>query len=177
MNPSGQSGFDTAAESVKWHQQNRYNSLVVQLTDVRESLKQFIAVQALSGELYELGLDVLQAPVVDDAQRQQWRKDLRALQQRRIAQNAAFAASVFYFPVNSQPPIREAWQELILQSEEMQGVIYGVLQNPKAESVDANELATQLGEKLAKVNKAYERLLSMLRQQLLEVEDESSKFK
>jgi hypothetical protein len=173
--------FQYTQERVKWHQQNRYNSLVLQLTNMRESLKQFIAVQALSAELYELGLDVLQARggAITETQVEQWRKDLRALQQRRIAQNAAFAASVFYFPPAAQPPIRKEWQELIGQSEEMQGLIYGAMQSgPKAtEAADANELATQLGERLNKVNHTYERLLTMLRQQLLEVENESSEFK
>ena len=172
--------FQYTQERVKWHQQNRYNALVLQLTNMRESLKQFIAVQALSAELYELGLDVLQAPgALDAGQVEQRRTDLRALQQRRIAQNAAFAASVFYFPAGAQPPIREAWGTLIGHSEQMQGLIYEVLQqDAKARAaVDSNELATQLGEHLNKVNQAYEHLLSMLRQQLLEVENESSKFR
>lgn len=171
--------FQYTQERVKWHEQNRYNSLVLQLTNMRESLKQFIAVQALSAELYELGIDVLQSRQanVTDEQIQQWRKDLRALQQRRIAQNAAFAAAVFYFPLAAQPPIREAWQDLILQCEELQGQIDGVLQKNPKEEVNANELATDLGERLNKVNETYERLLSMLRQQLMEVENESSEFK
>jgi hypothetical protein len=171
--------FQYTQERVKWHEQNRYNSLVLQLTHMRESLEQFIAVQALSAELYELGIDVLQSRQANgtDEQIQQWRKELRALQQRRIAQNAAFAASVFYFPPSAQPPIREAWQGLILQCEELQGQIDGVLQKTPKEEVNANELATDLGERLNTVNETYERLLSMLRQQLMEVENESSAFK
>lgn len=173
--------FQYTQERVKWHQQNRYDSLVLQLTNMRESLKQFIAVQALSSELYEIGLDVLQAPAgsLDTAQLEQWRKDLRALQQRRIGQNAAFAASIFYFPPDSQLAMRAAWNDLIGHSEEMHGLIYGVLEtSAKSDnSVDRNELATQLGENLSKVNGAYDQLLTMLRQQLLEVDRETSRFR
>ena len=43
-------------------------------------------------------------------------------------------------------------------------------------AVDANEVAVRLDSSLAEVNQAYERVLSMLRQQLIEVEHESWKF-
>ncbi len=172
--------FQYTQERVKWRQQNNYNSLVLQLTSMRESLKQFIAVQALSAELYELGLDVLQAPgVIAAPMLEQWRKDLRELQKRRIAQNAAFAASMFYFPSTAQPRIRDAWNELIGSSEEIQGLITEALAQDGApvSTSRRNELATQLGERLNKVNQSYERLLAMLRQELLTVERESSEFK
>ena len=173
--------FQFTQEEIKWHRQNRYDSLERQLGSLRESLKQFIAVQALSAELYDLGLAVLDKPSARvDTQLEQWRKDFRALQARRIQQNAAFAATLFYFPAESQQPIRAAWNDLMRPSQQLQTLVGDLLEESRTgegKKATANEVALQLDTSLAEVNQAYERLLAMLRQQLLEVERESSKFR
>jgi hypothetical protein len=172
--------FQYTQERVKWRQQNNYNSLVLQLTNMRESLKQFIAVQVLSSELYALGLEVVQGPgPIETAKLDQWRKDLRDLQKRRVAQSGAFAASVFYFPAGAQPKIRAAWGQLIGSAEQMHGVVAEVLDRGGAQLPAAarNASATSLDVQLTKVNQSYEMLLAMLRQELLAVERESSEFK
>ena len=180
--------FQFTQEEIKWHRQNRYDSLERQLGSMRESLKQFIAVQALSAELYDLGLAVLDTPSagVNRAQLEQWRKDFRALQARRVQQNAAFAATVFYFPTGSQQPIRTAWNDLMRPSQQLQTLVGSLLDESKTgagqkaiagKHAEPNDVAVQLDTSLAEVNQAYDRVLSMLRQQLLEVERESSKFK
>ncbi|MER2623358.1 MAG: hypothetical protein ABTS22_05400 [Accumulibacter sp.] len=179
--------FQFTQEEIRWHRQNRYNNLERQLGSMRESLKQFIAVQALSAELYDLGLAVLDTPVAaaDRPQREQWRKELRALQARRVQQNAVFAATVFYFPGAAQQPIRTAWNDLMRPAQQLQACVgellgdSGPLSGAKKsadKAVDANEVAVRLDSSLAEVNQAYERVLSMLRQQLIEVEHESGKF-
>lgn len=173
--------FQYTQERVKWHQQNRYNALVLQTTNMRESLKQFITVQALSAAMYDIGLDVLlnRNGTTTAEQLAQWRKDLRALQQKRIEQNSAFAASVFYFPAGSQAPIRESWNELLKHSERMQEPIYTMLEwDPKSSHVlDRNKLVTALDTQVFNVNQTYDQLLGMLRKDLLEVEDASSQFR
>jgi hypothetical protein len=172
--------FQYTQERVKWRQQNDYDSLVLQLTNMRESLKQFIAVQVLSSELYSLGLEVLRAPPTSEpAVIEQWRRELRELQKRRVAQNGAFAASVFYFPAGAQPRIRAAWSRLIGSAEAMQGLIADALdKHGTAQSAPVrNAAATSLDEQLHKVNESYEMLLAMLRQELLAVEQESSEFR
>jgi hypothetical protein len=179
--------FQFTQEEIRWHRQNRYNNLERQLGSMRESLKQFIAVQALSAELYDLGLAVLDTPsaTADRLQLEQWRKDFRALQARRVQQNAAFAATVFYFPSAAQQPIRTAWNDLMRPSQQLQAGVGGLLgerepmtgaKKTADKAIDANEVAVRLDGSLAEVNQAYERVLSMLRQQLIEVEHESSKF-
>ena len=182
--------FQFTQEEIKWHRQNRYSSMEQQLGSMHESLKQFIAVQALSAELYDLGLAFLDTPSarVDRSQLQQWRKDFRALQARRVHQNAAFAATMFYFPTESQQPIRTAWNDLMRPSQQLQTLVGGLLEESKTgagkkvtgvtvgKPLEPNEVAVQLDTSLAEVNQAYERLMSMLRQQLLEVEHDKSKF-
>ncbi len=179
--------FQFTQEEIKWHRQNRYDSLERQLGSIRESLKQFIAVQALSAELYDLGLEILETPSaeVERPQLEQWRKDFRALRARRVQQNAAFAASVFYFPTGSQQSIRRAWNDLMRPSQQLQTLVGGLLEENKTGAgkkvtagmpAEPNEVAVHLDTSLAEVNQAYERVLSILRQQLTEVERESSKF-
>jgi len=180
--------FQFTQEEIKWHRQNRYNSLERQLGSLRESLKQFIAVQALSAELYDLGLSILDTSSsgVARSRLEQWRKDFHALQARRIQQNAAFAATMFYFPTGSQQSIRTAWNDLMRPSQRLQKLVGDLLEENKTgagnkviarKSAEPNEVALRLDTSLAEVNQAYDRLLSMLRQQLLEVEYESSKFR
>lgn len=181
--------FQYTQESIKWQRQNRYSSLEHQLGSMRESLKQFIAVQALSAELYDLGLAIMDAPSTTAAQLQleQWRKDFRALQAQRIQQNAAFAATVFYFPIGAQQPIRQAWNDLMRPSQQLQTVVGDLLtENQRlargkklvgGKPAKSADVGGQLDVSLAEVNQAYEHLLSMLRQQLLEVEHESSEFR
>jgi len=180
--------FQFTQEEIRWHRQNRYESLERQLDSMRESLKQFIAVQALSAELYDLGLAVLETPTTTaDPQRlEQWRKDFRALQARRVQQNAAFAATVFYFPTESQPAIRSAWNDLMRPAQQLQTLVGDLLDgmgqgpagtSPAGRSPDPNEVAVQMDINLAEVNQSYERVLALLRQQLVEVENESAKFR
>jgi len=180
--------FQFTQEQIKWQRQNRYSSIEHQLGSIRESLKQFIAVQALSAELYDLGLAFLDTPSADRLQLQQWRKDFRALQSRRVHQNATFAATIFYFPTESQQPIRTAWNDLMQPSQKLQTLVGGLLEENKTgagkkvtgvtvgKPLEPNEVAVQLDTSLAEVNQAYERLMSMFRQQLLEVEHDKSKF-
>ena len=180
--------FQYTQEAIKWQKQNRYSSLERQQGSMRESLKQFIAVQALSAELYDLGLAIMDAPsmTVNPLQLEQWRKDFRALQARRIQQNAAFAATMFYFPIRAQEPIRQAWNDLMSPSQQLQTAVGDLLEgNKKAEvkkklaagkPAESKDDGRQMEARLDEVNHAYEQLLSMLRQQLLEVEHESSKF-
>lgn len=183
--------FQFTQEEIKWRRQNRYDNLERQLGSMRESLKQFITVQALSAELYDLGLAVLDKPAteVDRTQLDQWLKDFRALQAQRIKQNAAFLATVFYFPTESQQTIRTAWNDLMRPSQQLQTLVGSLLEESKyvlsftdegkktqeEKKTEANEATVQLDKNLAEVNQAYTRVLSMLRQQLLEVEYESSK--
>lgn len=180
--------FQFTQEQIKWHRQNRYDSLERQLGSIRESLKQFIAVQALSAELYDLGLAVLDSSShgADSGQREQWRKDLRALKARQIEQNAAFAATMFYYSPQSQQPIRAAWNDLFRPSQQLQKIVGDLLEEDRTgngkkdaagKAPDPNALAVQLDTHLAEVNQAYDQVLSMLRQQLVEVENESSKFR
>jgi hypothetical protein len=126
---------------------------------------------------------------VDRTQLDQWLKDFRALQAQRIKQNAAFLATVFYFPTESQQTIRAAWNDLMRPSQQLQTLVGSLLEESKyvlsftdegkktqeEKKTEANEATVQLDKNLAEVNQAYARVLSMLRQQLLEVEYESSK--
>ncbi len=180
--------FQFTQEQIKWHRQNRYDSLERQLGSIRESLKQFIAVQALSAELYDLGLAVLDSSSAgaDPVQREQWHRDFRALQARRVEQNAAFAATMFYFPARSQEPIRAAWNDLLRPSQQLQTLVGELLEKsqtgagnkaPAVKGLDPKELTLQLDTSVTEVNQAYERLLMTLRQQLKEVERESSEFR
>jgi hypothetical protein len=179
--------FQFTQEEIKWQRQNRYNALDRQLGNIRDSLKQFIAVQALSAELYDLGLAVLDARSagVDGPQLEHWRKDFRALQSRRLQQNATFAATVFYFPTESQQPIRTAWNELISPSQQLQTLVGNLLEENRAalgkkvalgKIGNPNEAAAQLDTSVTKVNQVYEQVLLMLRHQLIEVERETFKF-
>jgi hypothetical protein len=178
--------FQYNQEKLKWHRQNRYENLERQLGSMRESLKQFIAVQALSAQLYDLGLAIRddQRASAGPAQREQWRKEFRALQARRVEQNGAFAATVFYFPVPSQQPIRKAWNDLMRPAQKLQTLVGELLNGGKsdagtkagADGTAERDVDLELDVSLAEVNQAYEQVLSLLRQQLMEVERESAKF-
>lgn len=177
--------FQFTQEKINWHRQNRYDSLDRQLGSIRESLKQFIAVQGLSAELYNLGLEILDtsSAALLQARQEDRHEEFRALRTQRVQQNATFAATVFFFPTRSREPIREAWNDLLLPAQKLETIVGNLLHESAQGSNDkvprkptANEIAVQLDVSLAEVNHAYERVLAMLRQQLQEVEHESTKF-
>lgn len=176
--------FQFTQEKIKWHRQNRYDILGRQLSSIRESLKQFIAVQALSAELYDLGLKILdtRSTALREARLEDWRKEFHAIQMRRLQQNSAFTATIFYFPTGSRESIREAWNDLLLPSQQLQTLVGELLgegarlSGGKAPKKPLGETAVQLDSSISEVNLAYEHVLSMLRQQLMGVENESSKF-
>ncbi len=177
--------FQFTQEKINWHRQNRYDSLNRQLGSIRESLKQFIAVQGLSAELYNLGLEILDSSsaALLQARKEDRHEEFRALRTQRVQQNATFAATVFFSPTRSQESIREAWNNLLLPAQKLETIVGNLLREGAQGSDDkvsqkptANEMAVQLDVSLAEVNQAYERVLAMLRQQLQEVEHESTKF-
>jgi hypothetical protein len=177
--------FQFTQEKINWQRQNRYNTLERHLGSIRDSLKQFIAVQGLSAELYDVGLELVDtdSAALRQTQMEDWRKDFRALRARRVQQNGAFAATVFYFPEESRDSIRKAWNDLLLPAQKLETLV-GDLLNDVAEGsegklrkrLSANETAVLLDVCLSEVNQAYERVLTILRKQLLEVENESAKF-
>jgi hypothetical protein len=178
--------FQFTQEKIKWHKQNRYDSLERQLGSIRESLKQFIAVQALSAELYDLGLRIIDTRTVGGRKTllDEWRKEFHAIQARRVQQSSAFFATVFYFPIGSQESIRKAWNKLMLPSVQLQTIVGGLLgEGPRQahrsslKRPSTNDIAVELDAKLVEVNQAYEDVLSVLKQQLMEVENESAKFR
>jgi len=177
--------FQFTQEKINWQRQNRYNKIERQLGSIRDSLKQFIAVQGISAELYDLGLEILDTDSAGlrQVRLEEWRKDFKALKARRVQQNAAFAATMFYFPAGSRDSIRKAWNNLLLPAQKLETLV-GDLMNDTTGSSDgkahkkmsANETAVQLDVSLAEVNRAYEHVLTILRSQLQEVENESAKF-
>ncbi len=76
-------------------------------------------------------------------------------------------------------PIRSAWDDLIRPSQKLETVVGGLLMEDKPADKQQNrkKVSDQLNESLIEVNQAYDRLLLMLRRQLLEVEHESSSFR
>lgn len=177
--------FQYTQEKFKWHRQNRYDNLERQLASIRESLKQFIAVQAMSAELYDLGLRILDtgSTAVPEERMEDWRKEFHALQKQRIQQNSAFAATIFYFTTGSRESIRDAWNKLLLPSQKLQTLVGELLgegarlsSGEKALKKLPGGIATELDVSISEVNIAYEHVMSLLRQQLVEVENESSKF-
>jgi hypothetical protein len=177
--------FQFTQEKINWQRKNRYNTVERQLGNIRDSLKQFIAVQGISAELYDLGLELLDTDAADlrQARLEEWRKDYRALKARRVQQNAAFAATVFYFPVGSRDSIRKAWNDLLLPAQKLETLVGDLLNDATGGSdgkvrkkMSANETAVQLDVSLSEVNQAYEHVLTNLRNQLQEVENESAKF-
>ncbi len=177
--------FQFTQEKINWKRQNRYNTLERQLGSIRDSLKQFIAVQGISSELYDLGLELIDidSATLRQSRLEEWIKDFRALRARRVQQNAAFAATVFYFPAGSRDSIRSSWNDLLLPAQKLETLV-GDLLNEAAGGTDVkvrnkmspNETAVQLDVGLSEVNQAYERVLKILRKQLQEVENESAKF-
>ena len=177
--------FQYTQEKFKWHRQNRYDNLERQLGNIRESLKQFIAVQAMSAELYDLGLRILDtgSTAVPEERVDDWRKEFHALQKQRIQQNSAFAATIFYFPSGSRKSIRDAWNKLLLPSQKLQTLVGELLGEGARLSFGEEALkklpggiATELDASMSEVNIAYEHVMSMLQEQLVEVENESSNF-
>ena len=177
--------FQYTQEKLKWHRQNRYDKLERQLDSIRESLKQFIAVQGMSAELYDLGLRILDtgSTAVPEVGMDDWRNEFHALQKQRIQQNSGFAATIFYFPTGSQESIRDAWNKLLLPSQRLQTLVGELLGEGVRLSLGEEfpkklpgGIATELDASMSDVNIAYQHVMSMLRQQLMEVENESSKF-
>lgn len=178
--------FQYTQEKITWHRQNRYNSLERQLGSIRESLKQFIAVQALSAELYDFGLKIIDTRRTNQsyARLDEWRKEFHTIQSRRVQQNSAFVATVFYYSPQSQESIRKAWSDLMLPSQQLQTLVGELLDEGRRhahpgdrKTPSINDIAMQLDIKVVEVNQAYEDFLSMLRQQLMEVENESAQFR
>ena len=177
--------FQFTQEKINWKRQNRYNTLERQLGSIRDSLKQFIAVQGISSELYDLGLELIDTDsgALRQSRLEDWRKDFHTLRARRVQQNAAFAATVFYFPAGSRDSIRKSWNDLLLPAQKLETLV-GDLLNETAGGTDVkvqnkmspNETAVQLDVSLSEVNQAYEHVLTILRNQLQEVENESAKF-
>lgn len=177
--------FQFTQEEINWQRQNRYNTLERQLGSIRDSLKQFIAVQGISAELYDLGLELLdtESVALRQARLEEWRKDFRDLRARRVKQNAAFAATVFYFPAASRNSIRKAWNDLLLPAQKLETLVGDLLNDAAGgpngkvgKNMSANETAVQLDVSLSEVNQAYEHVLTILRNKLQEVENESAKF-
>ncbi len=177
--------FQFTQQKFNWHRQNRYDSLDRQLGNMRESLKQFIAVQGLSAELFDLGLEIIDidSAVLLQARLNEWHKMFRSIRARRVQQNAAFAATVFYFPTRSRETIREAWNNLLLPAQKLDTLVDDLLSisaqgsdGKIPQKLTSNETAVQLDVNFSEANQAYKLVLAMLRQQLQEVEHESTKF-
>ena len=177
--------FQFTQEKINWQRQNRYNTVERQLGSIRDSLKQFIAVQGISAELYDLGLELIDtaSATLRQSRLEEWRKDFRSLRARRVQQNAAFAATVFYFPAGSRDSIRRSWNDLLLPAQKLETLVGDLLNDAAGGSdekvrkkMSANETAVQLDVSLSEVNQAYEHVLTILRNQLQEVENESAKF-
>lgn len=177
--------FQFTQEKINWQRQNRYNTVERQLGSIRDSLKQFIAVQGISAELYDLGLELLDmdSASVRQVRLEEWRKDFRTLKAHRVQQNSAFASTVFYFPIKSRDSIRKSWNDLLLPVQKLETLVGDLLNDATGGSdekvpkkMSENEMAVQLDVSLSEVNQAYEHVLTILRNQLQEVENESIKF-
>ncbi len=178
--------FQFTQEKIKWHRQNRYDSLERQLTSMRGSLKQFIAVHGLSAELYNLGSGALksQSAAPNQVQFEDWQKEFNLLRKRRIGKNATFAATVFFFPKGSREQIRKAWNALLLSVQKLEALVEKILNNDSKNFIEVNgqqltmnKIPIQLDVSLSEMNKTYNHVLKILRQQFQEVENESSKFR
>jgi hypothetical protein len=172
--------FQFTQESLRWTRQNRYDELNLQRNGIRESLRQFLAAQAQSSELNEIGLAALDSgnPGSDPGQRQRWRQDLRALTRRRIEQNARFVVSIFHLPAEAQQSIRNDWDELLTQVGLLQETVQRLIDGGTADRpLDRNAAGLELGQRVEGVNRAYERVLSSLRTQLQQVEREGATFR
>jgi len=178
--------FQFTQEKIKWHRQNRYNSLERKLTSMHGSLKQFIDVHGLSAELYNLGSDALksQSATPNQVQLEDWQNEFNLLRKRRIGQNAAFAATVFFFPKGSREQIRKDWNALLLSVQKLEALVEKILNNDSKDFIEVNgqqlamnKIPVQLDVSLSEMNKTYNRVLKILRQQFQEVENESTKFR
>ena len=82
-----------------------------------------------------LALELLDA-VSDDHRNpgvEAWCKEFNTLKARRIQQNAAFAATVFYFPLGSRDLIRKVWNDQLLPAQKLE-LLVGNLLNKFTES-------------------------------------------
>jgi hypothetical protein len=117
-------------------------------------------------------------PGSDPGQRQRWRQDLRDLTRRRIEQNSRFVVSIFHLPAAAQETIRSDWNDLISQVGQLQETVQRLTDGGSAaHPLDRNAAGLELGVRVDSVNRAYERVLSSLRTQLLEVDREGARFR
>lgn len=165
--------FQCSQERFRWREKNQYDTLQRQLGSIRESLDQFVEVQVVNAKVYHLGRSLLErSRPIDDATR----TEFRSFQEERIKQNAAFAATIFYFPADFQTSIREAWNAMLAPVQDLDGQVASVLARPARAPTDLNETALALDDSLNAVNTAYDGLVFALQQQLREVEHASSEF-
>jgi hypothetical protein len=166
--------FQCSQERAKWRQQNRYDALQRQLVSIRECLKQFVEVQKVTGELYTLGLSLVDGSTPrSEAARQR----LESLGTRRIEQNSAFAASLFFLPGAAQASLRKEWNRMIGSVQGLDGAVADLLKAPPdGTAIDRNEAALTLGDRLDEVNLAYDELVGLLQQRLQEVENASLEY-
>jgi len=168
--------FQFTQERIKWRQQNQYDALQRQLGGIRESLKQFVEVQAVSASLYNLGTSLLDHGATNADERAKKLVELRTLQEKRIQQNAAFASSIFYFPADFQEKIRAGWNRMIVPIQKLDGTVAILLEQGSKEQATIRDAPLELDSRLAEVNGAYDDLVSMLQDRLREVENASSRF-
>ena len=168
--------FQCTQERIKWRQQNQYDALQRQLGSIRDSLKQFVEVQAVSASLYNLGMSLLEGRATSADERAKKREELRTLQQQRIQQNAAFASSIFYFPADFQERIRAGWNRMIVPIQKLDGTVATLLEQGGKEQATIRDAPLELDSRLAEVNGAYDDLVSMLQDRLRKVENASSRF-
>lgn len=174
--------FQFTQETIKWSRQNRYNALTQQIGDMRESMKQLVAAQALVAETYNLASSLPKGSSPDRrAALERIGARFGELRMKRLQQNAVFAGTFSFFPAQRRKEIRDAWQSYLTETDGLQfgveNVLATALQPAGAGRDEGVEGAvSRLGGRVDGCNATYEKIFGAIQAAIEEVQHEGARF-
>ena len=170
-------------ETIKWRRANRYENTKYRLTMMRECLKEFVYLWALTAEAYQRSQAIGASVTEESANLNTLKEKFSELENRRYEQNAKIVSLMIFFPEREK--IWEQFNAFLhdyqLFNESLRRTVqerYGG-SSPTGASAVPNAVKSSsidLDNSLMVLNQGYEALAEIMKQQIRVVESDSETF-
>ena len=161
--------FQYTQETVKWRRQNRYDNAKFRLTMMRDCLREFVTLSALTAEAHELT-----RLETGKADRERFREGYRDLQKRRFLQNARVAAMIVHF--RNRESIARQFNDYLVTVEQYLAGVRAAMDAKQPADPGGSKEPNSLDPLIESTNGAYERVIQHLKQEIGRAEDEGEGF-
>lgn len=189
--------FQSIQQSLEWKRQNRYDTVNFRLGKMREGLREFVYLSKFSSEAYERIQPFMSAKTVTVEEYKDFMQQFIELQNRRFEQNAKVTALSIHF--RDQKKLNQYFKDYVVSADNYLRAIkafvyrkHSLMKQTKQEHFKSEQqdtgkyqsenkemelLLLRIDNYPSQLNEAYDRVVTLMKNELGRVEDESRDFR